>query len=74
MLDKGAIMHCNDAKRNANKNRFNRLIEELELIKVDKQTIAEMELSDEAKELCFKDLDKQLADVKERMHNAIDEM
>ena len=72
MTDKGAIMHCHDAKCNA--NDFDRLIEELKSIKADKQTIAEMELSDEAKELCFKDLDKQLADVKERMHNAIDEM
>lgn len=72
MTDKGAIMHCHDAKRNA--NDFDRLIEELKSIKADKQTINEMELSDEAKELCFKDLDKQLSDVKERMHNAIDEM
>lgn len=72
MTDKGAIMYCHDAKRNA--NDFDRLIEELKSIKVDKQTINEMELSDEVKELCFKDLDKQLADVKERMHNAIDEI
>ena len=66
------IAHFSDAKRNA--NAFDKLVEELKSIKKDKETIDNMELSDEAKKLCFEDLDKQLADVKERMHNAIDEM
>lgn len=72
MRDRGAIMYCHDAKRDA--NDFDRLVEELNSIKKDKQVIQDMELSDEAKQKCFEDLDKQLADVKERMHNAIDEM
>lgn len=72
MTDKGAIMHCHDAKKDA--NRFDNLIDELKSIKRDKKIIQNMELSDEAKQKCFDDLDKQLLDVKERMHNAIDEM
>lgn len=72
MTDKGAIMHYYDAKRDA--NDFDRLMDELKSIKRDKRTIQDMELSDEAKQKCFEDLDKQLTDVKERMHNAIDEM
>lgn len=65
-------MHCHDAKRDA--NDFDRLMDELNSIKRDKQVIQDMKLSDEAKQKCFDDLDKQLADAKERMHNAIDEM
>lgn len=72
MTDRGAIMHCHDAKRDA--NDFDRLMDELNSIKRDKQVIQDMELSDGAKQKCFDDLDKQLADIKERMHNAIDEM
>ena len=49
-------------------------MEELNSIKRDQKVIQVKELSDEAKQKCFEDLDKQLADVKERMHNAIDEM
>lgn len=64
--------HYGDAKRDA--NAFDKLLDELKYIKRDKQTISEMELSDEAKQKCFKELDKQIAEVKERMHNAIDEM
>lgn len=54
--------------------KIDRLLDELNSIKRDKQVIHDMELSDEAKQKCFEDLAKQLADVKERMHNAIDEM
>lgn len=61
-----------DEKRD--KNDFDRLMNELNSIKRDKQVIQNMELSDEAKQKCFEDLDKQLANVKERIHNAIDEM
>ncbi|WP_288681593.1 hypothetical protein [uncultured Eubacterium sp.] len=72
MTGNGAIMHCHDAKRDA--DDFDELMNELKSIKRDKKTIQDMELSEEAKQKCFKDLDKQLEDVKERMHNAIDEM
>lgn len=56
MTDRGAIMHCHDAKRDA--NDFDRLMDELNSIKRDKQVIQDMELSDEAKQKCFDDLDK----------------
>ena len=68
----GAIMHCHDAKKDA--NSFDNLMNEFKSIKRDKKIIQDMELSDEAKQKCFEDLDKQLLDVKERIHNAIDEM
>lgn len=72
MTDKGFIAHRNDAKRDA--SAFDKLVDELKSIQRDKQTIMDMELSEEAKQKCYEDLDKQMADVKERMHNAIDEM
>lgn len=72
MTDRGAIMHLNDAKRDA--SGFDGLMDELKSIKKDKEIIQNMELSEESKQKCFEDLDKQLADVKERMHNTIDEM
>lgn len=50
------------------------MVNELKSIKKNRLTISLMGLSDEAKQVCFKDLDKQIADVKERMHNAVDEM
>lgn len=65
-------MHCYDAKQDA--NNFGSLMDELRSIKSDKLTIQEMELSDETKQKCFEDLEKYSADIKERMHNAIDEM
>lgn len=49
-------MHCHDAKRDA--NDFDRLMDELNSIKRDKQVIQDMKLSDEAKQKCFDDLDK----------------
>lgn len=42
MTDRGAIMHCHDAKRDA--NDFDRLMDELNSIKRDKQVIQDMEL------------------------------
>lgn len=72
MTNKGFLSHRCDTKHDV--NNFDGLIKELKSIKKDKQIITEMELSDKVKELCFKDLDKQLTDIKERMHNAIDEM
>lgn len=53
---------------------FDKLVDELKSIQKDKETISEMQLSEEAKQKCYEDLDKQMAEVKERMHNAIDEM
>ena len=72
MTDKGPLSHYRDAKRDA--SAFDKLIDELKSIQRDKQTIMDMELSEEAKQKCYEDLDKQMANVKERMHNAIDEM
>ena len=62
----------NRAKRD--ETEFDKLINELRSIQRDKQIITEMEISEEAKQKCYEDLDKQMAEVKERMHNAIDEM
>jgi hypothetical protein len=72
MTDKGLASYCGTSKRDA--IAFDKLVDELKSIQKDKQTISEMELSEEAKQKCYEDLDKQMADVKERMHNAIDEM
>lgn len=72
MTHKGLASYCGQARRDA--TEFDSLLEELKAIQKDKQTITEMQLSDEAKQKCFEDLDKQMAEVKERMHNAIDEM
>ena len=72
MTHKGGLLHCHKAKKDA--NAFDDLITELKGIQNDKQTISEMELSEETKQRCYEDLDRQIAGVKERMHNAIDEM
>ena len=68
----GLASHAGQAKRDA--NAFNSLVDEIKAIQRDKQTIADMNLSEEAKQKCYEDLDKQIAELKERMHNAIDEM
>lgn len=65
-------MHCHDARRDA--NDFDRLMDELKSIKDDMQTIQNMKLSEETKQKCFEDLNKQLADAKERIHNTVDAM
>ena len=72
MTHRGLASHVGTAKRDA--NTFDKLLDELKSIQRDKQIISEMKLSDEAKQKCFEDLDKQMTEVKERMHNAIDEM
>lgn len=72
MTDKGLASYCGTSKRDV--TVFDKLVDELKSIQKDKQIISEMELSEEAKQKCYEDLDKQMADVKERMHNAIDEM
>lgn len=72
MTHKGLASHAGQAKRDA--SEFDKLLDELKAIQKDKHTIDNMKLSDEAKQKCFEDLDKQMTEVKERMHNAIDEM
>ena len=72
MTHRGLASHCGEARRDA--NAFKNLLDELKAIKRDKQTIADMNLSEETKQKCYEDLDKQIAELKERMHNAIDEM
>lgn len=54
------------------KNEFDRLKEEYNSIKVDIYRIKEMEVSEEAKKPILEELQKQVNEVKERMHNFID--
>ena len=72
MNDRGCASHCHDAKRD--KDNLNDLIKEINAIKIDIETIKYMKISDEAKEKPIEELEKQIAEVKERMHNAIDEL
>lgn len=51
---------------------WERLEREYDSIKCDMNRIDEMEISDEAKKLPLEELQKQIDDVKERMHNYID--
>ena len=66
------LMHLNDAKKDS--QQFDKLLEELKSIKRDINTIKQIEISDEAKAPAIAELEKQIAEVKERMHNAIDEL
>lgn len=43
-------------------------------IKNDIQTINDMEISDEAKQIVLKELNEQINEIKERMHNCIDKL
>lgn len=54
------------------KSDFDALKEEFDSIKADMQRIADMEISDEAKKLPLEELQKQINDVRERMHNYVD--
>ena len=72
MTDKGFVSHCHDAKRD--KTQLGKLLEEINAIRRDMKTINEMQISVEAKEKPLQELAKQIAEVKERMHNAIDEL
>lgn len=53
---------------------LNDLQKEYESIKRDMRIIKEMEISDEARKLPLKELQEQINDVKERMHDVIDMM
>ena len=72
MTSKGLASHCHDAKRD--KTQLDKLVEEINCIKNDIYTIKTMQISDEAKVKPIEELEKQIAEVKERMHNAIDEL
>lgn len=54
------------------KNEFELLKEEYDSIKTNMYKIKEMEVSDEAKKPIFEELEKQVNEVKEKMHNYID--
>ena len=54
--------------------QYDKLLEEINAIKRDISTIKAMEISEEAKAKPIEELEKQIAEVKERMHNAIDEL
>lgn len=54
------------------KTTYEYLKREYDSIKSDMSRIKEMEISDEAKKLPLEELQKQIDDVKERMHNYID--
>ncbi len=68
----GFLSHCNDAKRDA--NSLDKLQDELNSIRNDIKTIKLMEISEEAKKLPLEELENQVSEIKERMHNAIDEI
>lgn len=70
MNPRGFMMHCHDAENDA--TRLEELIDEVDSIKRDIETIKDMKISDEAKVKPIEELEKQIAEVKERMHNAID--
>ena len=72
MNSKGLAMHCHDARRD--KTQLEELIQEIEAIKSDIDTIKSIKISNETKAPAITELEKQIADVKERMHNAIDEL
>ena len=72
MTDRGCASHCHDARRD--KTQLDKLLEEINAIKNDIYVIKTMEISDEAKVKPIEELEKQIAEVKERMHNAIDEL
>ena len=56
------------------KDTLEDLKREYDYIKGDIETINQMQISQEAKEHALKDLQELIDDVKERMHNYIDEM
>lgn len=59
---------------NKPKDLYENLKREYDSIKSDMYTISTMEISDDAKKLPLEELQKQINDVKERMHNCIDEL
>lgn len=72
MTDRGCAWHCHDAKKDT--TQLKDLLKEINAIKKDIRTIEQMKISDEAKAKPIEELEKQIAEIKERMHNAIDEL
>jgi len=54
------------------KNEFDLLKSEYDSIKADERKIKSMEVSEEAKKPILEELEKQMAEVKEKMHNYVD--
>jgi len=63
-----AFKHFDQQKRDT----FESLKKEYDSIQSDISIIKNMEISEEAKKIPLEDLEKQVNDVKERMHNYID--
>ncbi len=56
------------------KDTFESLKKEYDYIKADINTIEQMQVSKEAKEPILKELQEQIDDIKERMHNVVDDL
>ena len=65
-------MHPMNCTSNKNRDTYEELRKEYGYIKSDIKSIENMEISEEAKKLPLEELNKQLNDIKERMHNYID--
>lgn len=63
-----AFKHIDEPKRDT----YESLKKEYDSIKRDISIIKDMEISEEAKKLSLEELEKQINEVKERMHNFID--
>ena len=63
-----AFTHFDEPKRDT----YESLKNEYDSIKRDISTIKDMEISEEAKKLPLEELEKQINEVKEKMHNFID--
>lgn len=72
MTERGCAWHCHDAQKD--KTQLKDLLKEINAIKKDIRTIEQMKISDEAKVKPIEELEKQITEIKERMHNAIDEL
>lgn len=63
-----AFAHYDEPKRDT----YESLKKKYDSIKRDISTIKDMEISEDAKKLPLEELEKQINEVKERMHNFID--
>ncbi len=54
------------------RDTYESLKQEYDSIKEDVKAISQMEISEEAKKFPIEELNKQIAEIKERMHNYID--
>ena len=66
----GAFTHHDEIKRDT----YVSLKAEYDGIKNDIQTINDMKISDETKQIVLKELNEQINEIKERMHNCIDKL